>query len=222
MDSRLRHGHQLVRARRRDDFDATLLVAAAWLDSRGSRRDNRRVDVRRDVIERLDGAAIGYFVTGSEAMAIHGLAYRATNDIDLVVRLDPAAYEARLRPAFEPVYLVNDPIRIGQRWLGAVIHVTAVGKADLVMRDADPWGESAFARRVRVEDPALGMAWVSSIEDLLLAKLEFADGDQTGLQARDCRRIVVSSPGLDRAYVRAQAIGLRLTAFLEDVLADAH
>lgn len=191
------------------------------LDSRGSRRDNRCVDVRRDVIERLDAAAIGYFVTGSEAMAVHGLAYRATNDIDLVVRLEPAAYEARLRPAFEPAYLVNEPIRIGHRWLGAVIHVTAVGKADFVMRDPDPWGESAFARRVEIDDPALGVAWVSSVEDLLIAKLEFAAGDRAGLQAGDCRRIVAAWPGLDLAYVRAQAAGLGLTTFLAEVIADA-
>ena len=188
---------------------------------RAPRRDNRRVDVRRDVIERLDGAAIGCFVTGSEAMAIHGLAYRATNDIDLVIRLDPAAYEARLRPVFEPAYLVNQPLRIGHRWLGAVIHVTAVGKADLIMRDPDPWGEAAFARRVRVDDPALGQVWVSSVEDLLIAKLEFADGDRGGLQARDCRRIAESRPGLDLDYVRAQASGLGLAALLSEVLADA-
>jgi hypothetical protein len=179
------------------------------------------VDVRRDVIERLDGAGIGYFVTGSEAMAIHGLAYRATNDIDLVIRLDSADYEARLRPAFEPAYLVNELIRIGHRWLGAVIHVTAVGKADFVIRDPDPWGESAFARRVQIDDPALGFVWVSSLEDLLIAKLEFADGDRAGLQARDCRRIVASRPRLDLAYVRAQVSGLGLTALLEDVLAHA-
>ena len=194
-------------------------VAAPPLDSRVSRYDNPCVDVRRDVIERLDGAGIGYFVTGSEAMAIHALAYRATNDIDLVVRLDPAAYESRLRPAFEPEYLVNDPIRVGHRWLGAVIHVTAIGKADLVMRDLDPWGDSAFARRVQAEDPALGKTWVSSIEDLLIAKAEFAAGDLSGLQARDCRRIAAASPDLDLAYVRSQAAGLGLSAFLAEVIA---
>ena len=166
------------------------------------------MDVRRDVIERLGGAGIGYFVTGSEAMAVHGLAYRATNGIDLVIRLEPA-------------YLVNEPIRIGYRWLGAVIHLTAIGKADFVIRDSDPWGESAFARRVQIEDPALGLTWVSSVEDLLIAKLEFADGDSAGLQARDCRRNVASWPGLDHAYVRAQASGLRLGAVLDDVLAHA-
>lgn len=173
------------------------------------------------MIERLHAAAIECFVTGSEAMAIHGLAYRATNDIDLVIRLDPAAYETRLRPAFEPAYLVNEPLRIGYRWLGAVIHVTAVGKADLIMRDPDPWGEAAFARRIRVDDPAIGRAWVSSVEDLLIAKLEFADGDRSGLQARDCRRIVEAWPSLDLDYVRKQASGLGLEALLAEVLADA-
>lgn len=179
------------------------------------------MDVRRDVIERLDRAAIAYFVTGSEAMAIHGIAYRATNDVDLVIRLDAAAYDARLRPAFEPAYLVNEPIRIGHRCLGSAIHLTAVGKADLIMRDPDPWGETAFARRVRVDDPAIGATWVSSVEDLLIAKLEFADGDRASLQARDCQRIAAASPQLDLAYVRAEASGLRLTALLEDVLASA-
>ena len=56
-----------------------------------------------DVIERLAAADIGFFVTGSEAMAVLGMAYRATNDIDLVLDLDPAAYEHRLRPAFSPI-----------------------------------------------------------------------------------------------------------------------
>ncbi len=177
--------------------------------------------MRRDVIERLDAAAIECFVTGSEAMAIHGLAYRATNDIDLVIRIDPAAYEARLRPAFEPAYLVNEPLRIGHRWLGAVIHVTAIGKADLIMRDPDPWGEAAFARRVRVDDPALGPVWVSSVEDLLVAKLEFAAGDMAGLQARDCRRIVEAWPGLDLDYVRARGSGLGLAELLAELVADA-
>ena len=56
------------------------------------------------MIERLDSAEIACFVTGSKAMAIHGLAYRMTNDIDLVIRLDPGGYETRLRPALEPAY----------------------------------------------------------------------------------------------------------------------
>ena len=55
-----------------------------------------------EVIERLGAAGIGFFVTGSEAMAVLGIAYRATNDIDMVLDLNPSEVDLRLRPAFEP------------------------------------------------------------------------------------------------------------------------
>ena len=110
------------------------------LDAGPHPADNRPMDVRRDVIDRLEAAGIGYFVTGSEALAVLGVAYRATNDIDIVADLTPALYESLLRPLFEPDYLVNDLIHVPGKWLGSVIHVEAVGKADLIMRDPDGWG----------------------------------------------------------------------------------
>lgn len=179
------------------------------------------MDVRRDVIERLQAAGIDYFVTGSEALAALGVAYRATNDIDLVLELESSAYGSRLRPLFEPDYLVNDLIRGPGKWLGSVIHVEAVGKADLILRESDGWGASAFARRRRIEDPALGSVWITTPEDLLIAKLEFADGNLDGLQGRDCIRIVQAIPDLDRVYLQDHAASLRLARLLDEVLARA-
>ena len=71
----------------------------------------------------------------------------------------------------------------------------AVGKADLILRDPDGWGTSAFERRRRIDDPGLGSIWVTTVEDLLLAKLEFTDGNLDGLQGRDCIRIAQATPG---------------------------
>lgn len=180
------------------------------------------MDVRRDVIDRLEASGIRSFVTGSEALAILGLAYRATNDIDLVVDLDAAAYETRLRPVFEPDYLVNDLVRVPGKWLGSVIHVRDVGKADLVLRDRDGWGTAAFERRRRMDDPGLGTVWVSTVEDLLIAKLEFADGDPAGLQARDCVRIIQGFAGLDRAYVDGHVAAMGLAPLLATVIDRAR
>ncbi|MHB8891330.1 MAG: hypothetical protein ACYC65_04715 [Candidatus Limnocylindrales bacterium] len=179
------------------------------------------MDVRRDVIDRLEAAGIGYFVTGSEALAVLGVAYRATNDIDIVLDLGPSAYESRLRPLFEPDYLVNDLIRVPGKQLGSVIHVVAVGKADLILREQDAWGASAFGRRRRIDDPALGSVWVTTAEDLLLAKLEFAEGAIDGLQGRDCVRIAQAFPGFDLAYLREHAACLGLQLALDEVLARA-
>lgn len=179
------------------------------------------MDVRRDVIDRLEGGTIRYFVTGSEALAIHGLAYRATNDIDVLLDIDAADYEHRVRPLFEPTYLVNDLVRVPGKWIGSAIHIDAVGKADLIVRDRDPWGIAALERRLRRRDPGLGDVWVSTAEDLLIAKLEFAAGDLGGLQGRDCIRIVQSFPRLDRAYVRSHATPMGLGSLLDEVLARA-
>ena len=163
-----------------------------------------------DVIERLGAAGIGFFVTGSEAMAVLGIAYRATNDIDLVLDLDPAAYERRLRPAFEPDYLVAPLLHVGRRWMGSAIRSRGeVYKADFVIREPDPWGTDALRRAIAVDDPGLGTVRVSTVEDLLLAKLEFADGDLDGLQGRDILRLLEAhGDRLDDAYLRRHAAGL--------------
>lgn len=180
------------------------------------------MDARRDIIERLDSARIRYFVTGSEALAIAGIAYRATNDIDIVLDLDSAGYDARLRPSFEPDYLVADLLRVGHRWMGSAIHVREARKADFVIRDLDPWGQAAFARAITIDDPAIGPVVVSTVEDLLVAKLEFADGNLDGMQGRDIAALLASGQAIDQAYIRLQAASLGLTPVLEEALRRAR
>lgn len=181
------------------------------------------MDTRRDVVERLDDAGIPFYLTGSEAMAVIGLAYRATNDIDLVLDLEPGAYEVRLRPSFEPDYLVATLLHVGHRWMGAAIHSRGEAlKADFVIRDPDPWGEDALRRAQAIDDPGLGRIRVATAEDLLLAKLEFAGGDLAGQQGRDIGRLLDSLwPRLDQAYVRRHAPGLGVDALLEEALRHA-
>jgi hypothetical protein len=176
------------------------------------------MDARRDIIDRIERLGIRYFLTGSEALAVRGIAFRATNDIDLVVDIEPAAYESRLRAAFEPDYVVSSLIPVAGKWLGSVIHVREVVKADLVIRATDPWGVDALARASRVDDPGFGSILVSTPEDLLLAKLEFAEGDLEGMQGRDCVRLVgLLGDRIDRTYVRGHAARLGLVASLEEV-----
>jgi hypothetical protein len=185
--------------------------------------DNHRVDGRRDVINRLGAAGIGYFVTGSEAMAVLGLAYRATNDIDLVLDLDPVDYEGRLRPAFEPDYLVAPLLHVGRRWMGSAIRSRGdVHKADFIIRDPDPWGADALRRARELDDPGLGIVRASTAEDLLLAKLEFADGNLEGLQGRDIKRLLVAQGDrLDTAYLRRHAADLGVSGLLEEAIRRA-
>lgn len=176
-------------------------------------------DVRRDVVVRLGAAGIDYYVTGSEAMAMHGIAYRQTVDTDYVLAVEPADYERCLRPAFEPDYLVSPLVKVPSRWMGSAIHVQRVVKADFILRRAGGWSNEAFARRIQLDDPLLGRVYATSLEDLLLAKLEWADGHLDGVQGRDARAIVGARVSLDAAYLRRWAPSLGVDELLQRILA---
>lgn len=168
------------------------------------------MSVNRDVLDRLDRAGVGWYVTGSEALSVWGEP-RQTLDIDIVTDLPAARYDAVIRPAFEDAYLVNDLVRFGDHAMGGVIHRIEVVKADLVMRRDDPWGRAAFLRRRSVADPVLGDAWFISPEDLVLAKLAWSDGGASERQVRDSASIVRLQPGLDWTHIDrfADSLGVR-------------
>jgi hypothetical protein len=127
-----------------------------------------------------------------------------------VVHIHPDEYETRLRPAFGPDFIVNALSAHGLRWLGAVISIAEAQKADMTIRRPDDWGESAFARQVCVRDPVLGPVWVSSPEDLIVAKLEFSGGGLSQRQMDDCRVVVRVRRDLDWEYLERHAANLGL------------
>ena len=169
-----------------------------------------------DVLRRLDGLGLRWYVTGSWALAAYAEP-RMTRDLDVVVDVDLAGYERRIRPAFTDAFLVNDPIDLGHRWMGGLIHRVEIARVDLLFGRDDAFARSAFERRVEVDHPGLGRAWLVSPEDLLLAKLEWSDGGSSELQLRDCRSLVRLNPELDWRYVEGFAAGLGLGALLEAV-----
>ncbi len=73
-----------------------------------------------------------------------------------------------------------------------------------------------------MDDPGLGPVRVSTAEDLLLAKLEFAEGDLGGQQGRDIARLPASSwERFDQVYVRRHARGPAVSGLLEEALRRA-
>ena len=174
------------------------------------------MNVERDVLDRLERAGVGYYVTGSWALSVYAEP-RMTRDLDLVLDLPAAEYETRIRPVFEGSYLVNDVIRIGKRSIGGLIHKTEIVRVDLMLGRRDAWAAAAMARRSVVEHPGLGRAWVISAEDLVLAKLDWSDGGSSELQLRDCRSVIRLASNLDWAYLERYAVVLGVAELLEDV-----
>lgn len=83
-----------------------------------------------------------------------------------------------------------------------------------------PDNRAGGARRQRVADPGLGDVWVSTLEDVLIAKLESSSGVPDGIQGRDAR-VIAAAADLDLEYLRGQAASLGLSGSLGAVLGDA-
>lgn len=171
--------------------------------------------IERDVLDRLERAGAGYYVTGSWALAAYAEP-RMTRDIDVVLDATPAEYATLIRPVFEADFLVNDPIDLGGRWMGGLIHQVELVRVDLILGRSDAWARAAMERRSRLEHPSLGSIWISTAEDLMLAKLEWSRGTSE-LQLRDVRSIVRLVDDLDWGYLERYAAVLGIGARLEDV-----
>jgi hypothetical protein len=122
-------------------------------------------------VEPLNKLDIEYMATGAVAAILYGEP-RLTNDIDLVVKLDPANIE-RLREAFASTDFYIPPIEVMQaeaaRQQGGhfnVIHIPSALKADLYPLGADPLHHWALKKRRRVEVAGRFM-WVAPIAAML-------------------------------------------------------
>lgn len=157
------------------------------------------LDIVRDVSARLDGAGIGYMLTGSMAMNYYAQP-RMTRDIDVVVALRPAD-AARVVELFSPDYYVSREAvdrSIAHQSLFNLIHNESVIKVDFIIRKQNEYRLNEFNRRQRIKIQDFG-TWIVSKEDLILSKLFWAKDSRSELQLRDVRNLVAT--GCDRAYI---------------------
>ena len=168
----------------------------------------------REVFERLEALDLPYYMTGSEALARYSQP-RQTMDVDIVVAMPPARFDTIAR-AFEHDFVVNEPIDVGAFSMASLVARSALGKADLILGRDDPWSRAALDRRERWEHPLYGPLWVTSLEDLLLAKLEWSQG-ASELQLRDCRLLIALNPALDWQYAERWASNLGVRDLLHEV-----
>jgi hypothetical protein len=160
-------------------------------------------DVLGRLVGALDTVAIPYMVTGSLALSIHG-APRATQDIDVVIAplLDQlGALRARL-PDSEYYFDLNTAREAIQRESQFnVVDFASGWKIDLIIRKSRAFSLVEFERRVPVEFAGLGL-YVSSVEDTVLSKLEWAKLGGSGRQIEDVATLLrVCGETLDRPYV---------------------
>jgi hypothetical protein len=160
-------------------------------------------DVFQRVLGILERAAIPYMLTGSFAGAYHG-APRATQDIDVVA--DPTLDQLRTLIALLPAreYYVDEAAALeAQRQHGQfnIIDLETGWKVDIIIRKDRPFSQEEFDRREVVNVQGRQIA-IATVEDVLIAKLEWAKLGQSQRQLEDVARILKVRVGeIDRPYV---------------------
>jgi len=83
-------------------------------------------------------------------------------------------------------------------------------KIDLIICKSRPFSQEEFGRRRRVVFEGLTL-WIATVEDVLIAKLEWASKGESRRQLDDCAQpLRVRGADLDRAYLSRWIATLRL------------
>jgi len=157
----------------------------------------------RTVVGLLDDAGVPYMLTGSIASAYYAVP-RATQDLDVVIAADERGMERIVQDLLERNWYV-DPGAAQQalRTRGQFNAIDpAVGwKVDFIVRKDRPYSRVEFQRRQRATLLDIEV-WIASLEDVLIAKLEWSRLGDSALQRRDVVQLLERTwARLDRPYV---------------------
>ena len=155
------------------------------------------------VIAALERVQIPYMVTGSFASSAHGQV-RGTQDIDIVIAPTPEQLRAFVAEFPNDRYYAEefdalDALQHDSQF--SIIDFGSSWKADLIMRRRRDFSRVEFdRRRPHVIDGIV--VYIASPEDILIAKLEWAQMGESERQIEDAAGVIATQgSSLDRSYV---------------------
>jgi hypothetical protein len=165
-----------------------------------------------DAVRRLERAHIPYMVTGSVASTYHGEP-RATRDLDLVIDPLPNTLAVLLEGLLEDGYYVDHDAAFTA--LRERTQFNAVGaeasKIDFIVRKDRAFSREEFERR-RPADLLGTTAFIASVEDMIIAKLEWSVPFESERQLRDVAAMLdVAGDAIDYPYLDHWVGALGLT-----------
>lgn len=173
------------------------------------------IETLRDFVSKVNELGIEYMVTGSFAMSAYG-EIRMTRDVDIVVQLERSQAGPFARRFENEYYVSEDSIRraVDRQSMFNVISQSHGGKVDcIVMKDSD-FARESFRRRWEAEVSGVEF-WVTTKEDLIVAKLNWARDSHSEMQIRDIANLI--SNEYDAVYVERWVERLTLQAIWSEV-----
>lgn len=178
----------------------------------------------RRIVAIVDEVGIPYMLTGSLASAYYGEP-RATRDIDFVIVVSDVELDQLVRSLDEDgLYVSPDAAREArqERSQFNAIDPESGWKVDWIIRKDRPFSRREFERRQRVEFLELELPMVTC-EDLIVAKLEWAEKGGSELQLRDALAILLQQgPELDREHIERWVDDLGLEDLWRALLGEAR
>jgi len=180
-------------------------------------------DFVKELIEKLNRQNIPYMLSGSVSSSLHGEP-RATRDIDIVIAATEEQVLNFAGTLGEGYYVSLDAVR------GAFAHSSTFNvidsqsswKADFIIRRDRPFSHQEFERRCSAKVMGLDV-WVTSPEDIILSKLEWAKDSRSEQQFRDALGVaVVQWNRLDMDYLHKWARELLIEGSLGRLLEKAQ
>jgi hypothetical protein len=178
-----------------------------------------------NVFERLH---IPYLLGGSMASALYGVA-RSTLDADMIVELHEEQVHALVAALGEGFYADEEMIRdaIRHRSSFNLIHLVTMFKVDVFIQKERPFDRIQFKRKVEqiISVNPEQKAYVSSAEDIILAKLEWyrMGGEVSDRQWRDILGVLKVQAGrLDFDYLQKWAGELDVGDLLQRALSESQ
>lgn len=176
-------------------------------------------DVLQRITGALDRAGIAYMLTGSFASVYYG-SPRSTQDIDFVIAATPAQLQAFIQGLPPSEYYVDTDAALEaqkRQSMFNVIDMKTGWKIDLIILKARAFSQEEFSRRRRLSLEGTSL-FIASVEDVILAKLEWSKLAQSRRQIEDAAGILkLRAASLDFQYLDKWLNNLELTNEWKDV-----
>ena len=155
------------------------------------------------IVEVLDEAGVPYMLTGSLASAFYAVP-RATQDVDVVIETEEDGVDRLVRGLLLAGWYADRSAAL-EAWRGRgqfnAIEPESGWKADFIVRRDRSYSEEEFRRRQRISLLGVDLA-VASLEDVLIAKLEWSKLGDSALQRRDVIQLLERTwDHLDHEYL---------------------